>query len=311
METYDIDAIIASYLRDHGGWPDIRRAKPQKWDEGLLHITDLTACPRAVAMRLRGDTTEGPTPGEERMFWGANMMHELVYHALEYHGLLERCEVPIKLPDGWSGTADMLLPVYLTGGEGRHVADVKTSHPNILRYGSTLPKVEHVWQVSAYSHFLGIDDDAEILYFPLGGSGASITKRVRLIPGEQVEERMRELEAVREMLPDLPGVLGSVIEHRGVRRHERLDGTVTYTADIVQRHSDWRCSYCRFACPGRGRGGSSLLARISVGPDGIEVKPTQLGKMMMDEVQDFIAQDIDTIIGGNDDNTIGGDGYVG
>lgn len=298
---FDLDIIIADYLASVDGQPPVRwRERRRDWEQDVLHVTDLNACPRQVALRLKGANEEPRAPQESRKFALANFQHELIYLALDWAGILIDAEVPVPLPDGWKGTADMVLNDMFDSTEEDPsrciVADSKNPVAGAQKYASTYPKPEDVRQVSVYSLFLGeiyhaLRDESEgqVFYLPLGGASRWVPTRFTLHPENDLRQRMAHLEAVRDNLPNLPDPLPLSISWWNRRAYTRKDGGVTVSGELYYS-VDWRCRYCRYECPNRelSERGQRLCRVSSSSP----TEFTSLGRRMTEEIAAFLLEDL-------------------
>jgi hypothetical protein len=246
----DIDALIAQHLEGSRGGRD----------HSCFHVTDLNACPRSVFYRMTGQTRDKTSATKVKMFELAHRLHELTYDALDAAGILYEQELPISMPPGWSGTADALCYDLSDFDEKTEapliIADVKTSHPNIIRFADSLPRGEDILQVSAYAHMYELHakpgdrrvrtDYAWLLYEDRGGSNASIPKLVDVLPLRYVQKAMNDLfdavePAVRgEQAP--PPLLTDKLSYKNKRGPETFE---------VWSRPDWHCRYCEYHCEGR------------------------------------------------------------
>lgn len=290
--SFDLDFLINDYLESVNGrppieWSDAREA----WDRDILHVTDLNACPRAVAYRLRGEKEEPRGPQDSRKFVLANFQHELIYRALDFGGKLIDKEVPVPLPDGWTGTADCIVTgFYDSDVDSVNVGDSKNPVAGAKKYISEYPKREDIRQVSVYSRFLDekypeleYQDEGQVFYLPLGGASRWVPTRFELFDRDHLIAEMDALTLlVRESLPD-PLPLGLYWNNR--RLYTRKDGSTTVSGDIMHG-TDWRCRYCRYECPNREAAENpERLCRTS--SKGLE-NLTTLGRHMADEIEDFV-----------------------
>ena len=289
---FDIDHLIADYLASTDGQPPITWTESRAtWNEDLLHISDLSSCPRQVALRLLRTPAEDRAPQEARKFVLANFQHELIYAALSWYGILVDKEVPVPVPDGWSGTADMVLTEFWDE-EGTHVnvADSKNPVAGAKKHFGEYPRPEDILQVSAYGAFLpemyrNLEGEGQVFYLPLGGASRGLCTRFPLLPKDEVLAKMKELEAVRDEIPD-PLPLRVFITNR--REYTRKDGTTTISGNLYHG-TDWRCGHCLYHCPNReiadsptflGKTGSKGLTDL-----------TYHGRQLVDEIQDFLLYD--------------------
>lgn len=302
--AFNLDELIGDYLDYCNGQPPITWTEHRAtWEPDTLHVSDLNACPRAVALRLRGEQEEERPPQEKRKFVLANFQHELIYKALDHANLLLDKEVPVPLPDGWSGTADFIAADFFDNTSGPshftvNVGDSKNPVAGAKKYIADYPKPEDIRQVSVYSRFLGDiypelkeQDEGQVFYLPLGGASQWVPTRFVLLEPDDIHARMTALEDVRENVPDPLG-LTLVWWRRTV--YTAKDGSQSVSGDICHA-PDWRCSYCRFQCPARapkreqGSPPGPKLARAS-GKKGLtDIQP--LGRKMMDQIEEFLLND--------------------
>jgi hypothetical protein len=289
---FDLDWLIHDYLESVNGRPPITWSDAREtWDRDILHVTDLNACPRAGAYRLRGEKEEPRGPQDSRKFVLANFQHELIYQALDFGGHLIDKEVPVPLPDGWTGTADMVLTgFYDSSAGGVNVGDSKNPVAGAKKYIAEYPKKEDIRQVSVYSRLLSekypeleMQDEGQAFYLPLGGASEWVPRRFDLLDLDEIEFLMDGLTLlVRESLPD-PLPLGLYWDKR--RLYTRRDGSTTVSGDIMHG-TDWRCRYCRYDCPNR-EAAKNPERLCHTSRKGLENLST-LGRHMADEIEDFI-----------------------
>lgn len=291
--SFDLDFLIDDYLTSVNGRPPVRWSDAREtWERDLLHVTDLNACPRAVGLRLRGAVEEQRAPQESRKFVLANFQHELIYLALDWGGYLVDKEVPVPLPDGWVGTADMVLECFYDDySTSVNVADSKNPVAGAKKYADRYPKVEDIRQVSVYSAFLPevypeleAQVEGQVFYLPLGGASEWVPARFPLVGKESIIRLMEGLELVRDAIPD-PLALGIVWWKR--QEYVRKDGSKTISGDLYYS-TDWRCRYCRYACPNRSLAEGTFLCHV--GKDGLS-KVSPDGRKMLDEIHDFLLKD--------------------
>lgn len=294
---FDIDWVINDYLEAVGGQPPIRWSEAREtWDDDKLHVTDLTKCPRQVALRWRRAPQDKRPPQDARKFVLANFQHELLYRAFDWLGILIDKEVPVPMPDGWSGTADMIVNEFYDKLDADHgtvnVGDSKNPVAGAKKYLRKYPQPEDVLQVSTYSAFLPTiyrelegQTEGQVFYLPLGGASKGLSTRFPLLTKDEVCAKMLDLERVREDIPD-PLPLRVFMTNR--REYKRKDGTTTVSGTLYYG-TDWRCSYCLFACPNRqlakepeylGKSGSGGFTDVQ-----------SMGRKLSDEVEEFLLHD--------------------
>lgn len=294
---FDIDYIIGDYLASVNGQPPIRWSEAREvWDEGVLHVSDLNACPRQVALRLRGFPAAPRPPQEARKFVLANFQHELLYRAFDWYGILIDKEIPVPMPDGWTGTADMVIDEFhdksSVDGGTVNVGDSKNPVAGAKKYLADYPKPEDILQVSVYSAFLPEiyrelegQTEGQVFYLPLGGASRGLSTRFPLVPKVEVMEKMRDLEAVRDDIPD-PLPLKVFITNR--REYTRKDGTTTVSGNLYHG-TDWRCSYCRYECPNRKAADEPVFLG-KTGTKGLS-ELTSAGHRLSAEIGEFLLRD--------------------
>lgn len=292
---YDIDFIINDYLGSVNGRPPIRWSDAREtWDADVLHVTDLNACPRAVGLRLRHEKQEPRPPQESRKFVLANFQHELLYRALDWAGVLIDKEIPVPLPDGWSGTADMVLSEFHDkDGPAVHVADSKNPVGGAKKCFADYPKVEYIRQVSVYAYFLSEiykelaeQTEGQAFYLPLGGASRGLSVRFALMTGSEILYEMEAFED--EVRESVPGPLPLKLFWQKRRVYERKDGTKTISGTIAHG-TDWRCRHCRFSCPNREVADNPEILCKS-GKNGLS-DLTSKGRHMVDDIQRFLLFD--------------------
>lgn len=241
-----LQLLRAAYLHSHDGekyWLDPTPFGGDEWDPETLHISELGACPRAIAYRLTGTPVKprgkAAAANREIMFWSGYRLHYLTYSALNWAGLLVDHEIPAVLPDGWSGRADALIR------PNQHADriigyDMKTVLPNALKYAWDMPKEKDCLQVGGYA-FASLFGPAVIEYADRAGSNTP--KECEVDAGawaKRVPAIMKRLEEVRDNVPELPPMLPQAY----VGHFKEADNAGTL--DTVTLETEWRCGYCDY-----------------------------------------------------------------
>jgi hypothetical protein len=241
-----LQLLRAAYLKSPDGekyWLDPTPFGGDEWDPETLHLSELGACPRAIAYRLSGEPEKprslSSIANREVMFWAGYRFHYLTYSALNWAGLLVDHEIAAKLSHGWSGRADAIIrPVQ--HGEDLIGYDMKTVLPNALKYVWDMPKTKDCLQVGGYA-FASLFDKAVIEYADRAGSNTP--KECEVAAGawaKRVPAIMAELEHVRDNVPELPPILPQV--YNGHFKEQGNAGTL----DTITLENDWRCNYCDY-----------------------------------------------------------------
>lgn len=142
-------------------------------NDGLLHAsTDLVGPLRHTMLRMAGAPERPETWGSLVTLRIGKELHDWFEEALRLSRKPVMTEVSITdgLPQGWTGTADILL--WSAKYRGFILYDLKTQKGESLQYiERDGAKTEHIWQASAYWHALvqmGLPmvDRAGIIYLP-------------------------------------------------------------------------------------------------------------------------------------------------
>ena len=168
---FDFDRVVADYLN---------RFK-DNWDGGdfNIHASEVGYCPRKMAYRMIRVPKIPLTAQKVKMFNLGNYIHGLVYRSLDHSGLLYDKEQKLNewLPEGVGGTFDYRRRLVKGDDAVLRLGDIKSMHPNMIKYTKTLPKVEAVVQASLYHAYHPdqerLDKKAEILYTDRGGQNPS------------------------------------------------------------------------------------------------------------------------------------------
>jgi hypothetical protein len=237
----DADALIAARVRV------VRGERPRS---DRVHVSDFGRCPRSIALRITGAPKKQESDARMKMLWLADQLHELVYESLRDAGVLVGCEVEVEnLPEGISGRIDYIR----REGDLLVVGDIKTTHPNRVRYPKSLPHPHAVKQVLTYRHYYGADR-AELLYMDRGGENPSILVDVSDMEMDVEAEVYELLELRRKALAgEIPPLLP--LEYRWIQKYSNGGGQLGFGPP-------WQCSYCEYECEGAKRR-TTLLARIA------------------------------------------------
>jgi hypothetical protein len=236
------------------------------WRNGKLHpSSDLQGCTRRTVLELAGaerSTTQSYLT--LRQVIGTGLHRWLQTNLEKKHNAETEVDVTEGLPDGWTGSADIVL-AKSGGGHALYDFKVISGAAAFFRSGQLkkvhasnksrgLPTDEQIWQVSAYAYALrkmGYEiTDAQIVYLPIDkfGYGKQVEfepwqDEIDLIEDAELEARFSEIEEAVELYrttKQLPPHLAP---------EQQLIGKPTNTPKKYEVHQrfDWRCSeYCAF-----------------------------------------------------------------
>lgn len=127
-----------------------------------LYISDIGACPRKVMLKKDGATVPHAPQHDwdkQRMFAQAESVQDELIDAMHHAGLLVAIEERVSdvFPPLWGARFD-LLAVY----PRRRFIEVKSNHPNWIRYRKRYPKKMHVWQATGYEIWAGYHYDTQL-----------------------------------------------------------------------------------------------------------------------------------------------------
>lgn len=259
-----LQLLRAAYLKSEDGeryWLDPTPFGANEWESDKLHLSELGACPRAIAYRLIGvppkPRSRSSAANREVMFWSGYRFHYLTYSALNWAGLLVDHEIAVKLPEPWTGRADAIIRPNIHAD--RIIGyDMKTVLPNALKYGWDMPKEKDCLQLGGYAHG-GLFGPAVLEYADRAGSNTPKECEVDALAwARRVPARMRELEAVREAVPELPETLPPA--YNGHFREADNVGTL----DTVSLDPDWRCGYCDYHLTKKERRPNPNTGRLKI-----------------------------------------------
>jgi hypothetical protein len=204
---FDFDRAVADYLNRFKKDGDDGRVGDMK-----VHASEVGYCPRKMAYRMLGAPSKPLTAQKIKMFNLAHHLHFIFCKGLEYKGLLYDSEVDLSesMPEGVTGRYDYRRRLEPGKDDVLRLGDIKTSHPNIIKYTNTLPKVEAVVQVSIYHAFHfdqeRLDPMAEALYNDRGGQNPSVLCEFTPLGREQVlDEWLAPYFTIRAQLLDFIG----------------------------------------------------------------------------------------------------------
>ncbi len=272
------DEVLAKWIQD--GKPVHFTPDNTKRDNTVLHVTDVGDCPRKVAYKLLGHKEVRP-PQDYIMLDAGTDRHNKMYNALAHAKYDFQCEVPAPMPDGWSGTCDLLI----ADTTDCDLKDFKTVRAAAFRREASFPewpKPAHRQQVHIYKYWL--DKRApigalSIVYMDRDGSNQSQEKAV-LTEAPDVPALMAEYEAVRDALPYMPDPLKRLGLTWKDKRPLKSGG---FSADLYDG-VDWRCSYCYMRdCPMSGARELMVAQRRAKG-----LTLTEYGRSRADEVYDWL-----------------------
>ena len=142
MLPIDVVQVVSGRLTE-----DIR-----PFNDGKLHpSSDLVGSLRHSMLRAAGAPTIESKFTQNLTLWIGRQIHHMVGDSLEAKGVPVMREVSVEpwLPDGWTGTADLVF--YDPAKDGWVLADVKGQKGESFRFlQQDGAKEEHIWQVSAY-----------------------------------------------------------------------------------------------------------------------------------------------------------------
>jgi hypothetical protein len=251
----DYQKLCATFIR--AKCPDSVLPYKGEWEPGKLHISDLGSCPRQVHLRIGGkkgkETPQAQLDLKEIMFWAAYNLHYLVYNALDFdERLLSYEKNPEHVWEGWGGRYDC----EHSEGAKTILLDVKSTHPNIIRFAKTLPKKEWMLQLGGYYDCLDVKpDEVRVLVVDRGGSNTWMPFTVPMTAElkEDVQKERHILEDARTSEPDalprafkISGDAERQVEYwtqvaRGNTPHGKPP-----TQPALMLDGDWRCGYCEY-----------------------------------------------------------------
>lgn len=249
------------------------------WDKTSLHPSmDLQGCLRRTCLdyakaEKRPDTFTDLT--RKRI---GRELHRWLQWVLEKNDYEVEKEVKVHegLPDGWRGSADILLrarkaeetwliDLKTVSSVSLYMADVTSGRVQLSNKSSSWPSEDYVWQLSAYYHALkkmGHEvDRAMLLFWPVDtyydrqGRKHSMAPRqaeIDPIPEEEVWAKMDEVSKAVDQWKgtwektgspenyDLPSYMEpeqKLIPKPSAKRVEYYE---------VHQKLDWRCRYCPF-----------------------------------------------------------------
>lgn len=157
-----------------------------------LYLSDIGGCPRKKMLKLKGvtvDLSQHAMWHRMRMFQQANNVADDLAEAFHHDKRLLAMEESISdlLPVNWGGRFDLLVLWNRS-----RFWEVKSSHPNAIRYAQTLPKRTHVWQALAYEVWAGEQYGTEqppiVHNADRGGENPSIVSEI-IMPEDWFEMR--------------------------------------------------------------------------------------------------------------------------
>ena len=214
----------------------MQNSNDSKDDEGYyssgIHCSSLGMCKRKVVMEYyKFDRQEHNLP-TLLMFDIGNHVHRVVQKWMSksdrFELIYEEFNVTDGLPKPFSGKLDMLFRDKVS--DEVVLADIKTAMPLMFKqYMSSLPKENHIIQLSAYARGLdnlGIKyDKLAMMYFDRAGSNKPLIYFVE--PYKDIDKLMDEY------------ILAQLRYEQDKILPERLDA-------LFNKESAWECSYCNF-----------------------------------------------------------------
>lgn len=186
--------------------------------DGKLHpSSDLIGSLRHTMLNAAGAPTIESKFTQNMTLWIGRQIHAMVGESLERRGIPVMREVRLEpwLPDGWSGTADLIF--YDPSKDGWVLADVKGQKGESFRWlHSDGAKEEHIWQASAYwwaLYEMGLPmvDGFTMIYLPKNDTTDKwdivepLTIECNVLPYLQVWDRMESRwELTQTYLAALP-----------------------------------------------------------------------------------------------------------
>jgi len=248
-----------------------------------LFVSAIGMCPRKLLLQKSGAevvVTPQSQWNKQRMFGQANNVADDLAEMLHYHGRLVAMEQSVShfMPPRWGGRFDILC-LY----PGRRFLEVKSSHPNAMRFSETLPKKEHVWQALSYEVWAGREWDTK--YGPMidnadrGGSNTSRLNEVLMPPDwlsfrsmlahniaptdlliaiegdpgyKTIAEMCRQMIIIEDAADAfresglLPEALDRACAVRTSKRGTYDNGEDRYIFTEIYMDRDWRCGQCDF-----------------------------------------------------------------
>lgn len=272
----DWDQILADWIL--AGKPDEMFApKNVVWEHDKLHASDVVKCPRQTALRLRGEKEWRP-PQDTIMLEAGTTRHWKLYSALRWKGIKFRYEVPIDMPEGWSGTADIILLE-----DEETCMDIKTQRAEAFKREarhSIWPQEHWVVQTDVYQIFRPSVKATGVIVSDRDGTNQSRTIAIPTITTERIEyvkERMDYLEWVRDHVDiELPPMLEYSM------KWEKLTKTKdSWTGDLYYA-PPWQCKVCGMQSCEMSKSSGVLLARKRV-RTGLEITPA--GEERLDDIE--------------------------
>jgi len=204
----------------------IDKSDTDDYYENGLHCSKLGWCVRSEVMSYYNFPKKPVNLQTKLTFMRGNFYHELVYKWLEWSKRFELLlkEVTVKnLPKPYRGKLD----VYFIDNKTnlRILTDIKTANSNqFKKYGSFLPKIDNIKQLTAYSK---IPFDIDLLLMMYFSSGSDHPQFYFVEPYKDIDFEMNKyIKAVKDYkkTKELP---------------PRLD-------EVLDKDMKWQCSYCDF-----------------------------------------------------------------
>lgn len=224
QELYDdLDLFLETHDDIH---IDINKHDDDYFDTGL-HCSGIGSCIRKEVLSYANYPARPNNLQTKLTFMRGNFYHELVYLWLEwsdkYEIINKELNVTDNLPKPYKGKFDVSFKAV--NHNISILADIKTANSNMFKkYSSTLPKPEHIKQLSAYATAYKFWDKLMMMYF---SSGADHPQFYFVDKDTNIDRDMNTyIVAVNlyELNHSLPG---------------EIDETF-YPKEV------WQCSYCNF-----------------------------------------------------------------
>ena len=310
QDIISLDLLTFNYLEKYGQLraQDYVATGENEWDGSMLHPSQLGTCHRETCLGKIGAARQVREASwyrnRKRKFELANHVHNLVYAALKDVGLLYESELDLEpfMWNGWTGRLDWIDHRY--GMDTLHVGDVKSSHPNAMRYATSYPKHHNVLQLGCYyecvksmlnehAHFnpdLKLIRSAEIQYMDRGGGNDPLACEI-----EMTDDLMAEVVAEKVLLEEhVDMAINENILPEPMKRDMKFK---SYKKKVVL-DTHWQCNpeYCDFvgaSCTPIT--GETTLAELNAENGDYEIKPN--GRRYAEEVEEFLAAELDRVTG--------------
>jgi len=263
LETIE-DRYIEAFNEDPGIWKQPPRGSHggSYGAGGRLRVSEIGGCPRKVCHRIKGDErvyrSVAKRQANNRVFWLADRGHDLAYNAFDWYGILREYEYRMggRLRPEWVGRLDLVAE-----WAGRRVFDVKTQHPNFIRYYKDYPLWNHVLSIVTYTYGvweeLGLTAAPVLYYKDRGGGNPGKTCIIHdwegiyhdiVVPDQKgIERAVKDAEAGGEYPePMEPELILKGRTYKGVWSPTSVVIKPYWNCAIVNKVP--RCDWCGTAC---------------------------------------------------------------